>query len=150
MQKSAQECENKGNRSEHVGTWRVRRPNAGNARRSAGLLWINHDPWYHELYYMSNIIIVLECAIWTIYSKDFVRRRKQRSRAHCVSMQWFRGYGMRGAGCQEEIKVKSPTRRNGVWGTRDLLPLGIARWRFKAATRAPTLTGLLALLGCHL
>jgi hypothetical protein len=48
---------------------------------------INHDPCYHELQYWSTIIVVQYLADDDICSKDFVKRRKQRGRAHCVPGQ---------------------------------------------------------------
>src|SRR6266403_604948 len=68
----------------------------------------------------------------------------------------------------KETSTTPPLHNPQGWGTRRkrpdaksnlshppakmaLLPLGISGWGFKArATRAPTLAGLLALLGCHL
>jgi hypothetical protein len=53
----------------------------------AELRSINHDTCYHELQYMSTTIIVQYLKKWAICSKDFVKRRKQRGRVHCLAAQ---------------------------------------------------------------
>jgi hypothetical protein len=58
---------------------------------------IMHDPCYHELKYLSTTIIVQYLEKRRICSKDFVKRRKQRGRVHCVPAQWFKSCGMRKA-----------------------------------------------------
>ncbi len=45
-----------------------------------------------------------------ICSKDFAKRRKQRGRAHCASLQWLRSYGMRRASAASQPGAGMPGR----------------------------------------
>jgi hypothetical protein len=73
----------------------------------AKLRSIIHDPCYHELKYRSTIILVQFLTDDPICSKDFVKRRKQMGRAHCVPAQCFKSCGMRKA---QGLKGRSQPR----------------------------------------
>jgi hypothetical protein len=70
---------------------------AGSPSGSGQVLSIHHDPCYHILLNWSSTIIVLVFSELAFCSKDSAKRRKQRGRAHCVSVQGFKNYGMRSA-----------------------------------------------------
>ena len=58
-----------------------------------------------------------------ICSKDFARRRKQRGRPHCMSVQWFKSHGLRALPSQRQESDPAPSAK----------PSGAQKARLKTA-----------------